>query len=99
MNVAHELDEGLNQVDHDREIWWNRFIKNLSQHVGQRSVMDLMSEAVVSVPPDAFLAQAAAAMLRERVHRLPVLDHEGRLLGIVSTTDVLRAFVDGAPSA
>jgi CBS domain-containing protein len=35
-------------------------------------------------------------MLAARVHRLPVLDGEKRLLGIVSTTDVLRAFVDAA---
>jgi CBS domain-containing protein len=32
--------------------------------------------------------------LRHRVHRLPVVDDGGRLLGIVSITDLLAAFVD-----
>jgi CBS domain-containing protein len=43
--------------------------------------------------------QAASDMLRERVHRLPVVDEQGRLLGIISMSDVLRAFVECAPQA
>jgi CBS domain-containing protein len=36
-------------------------------------------------------------MVRSRVHRLMVVDNEKRLLGIVSTMDILAAFADGAP--
>ncbi len=97
VDVAHELDGGMNEVEHQSEIWWNMFIKNVSQNVGQQSVMDLMTEDVASVTPDGLLVHAAATMLRERVHRLPVLNGQRRLLGIISTTDVLKAFVECSP--
>lgn len=97
VDVTYELDEGLTALEHESELWWGSFVRNLSQNVGQQSVMDLMTEDVVSVRPDTPLVEAASVMLRERVHRLPVVDHEGRLLGIVSMSDVLRAFVHWAP--
>jgi CBS domain-containing protein len=59
--------------------------------------MDLMTEDVVAVGAGELLSQAAVVMLRERVHRLPVLDNEKRLLGILSSTDILKAVVAGTP--
>jgi CBS domain-containing protein len=97
VDVAYELDEGLDGVEHQSEIWWNMFVKNVSQDVGQQSVMDLMTENVAFVGPDELLVHAAGIMLRERVHRLPVLNDQRRLLGIISTTDVLKAFVECSP--
>ena len=41
--------------------------------------------------------EAAAEMLRYRVHRLPVVDKQGKLLGIISTMDILTSFVEGTP--
>lgn len=97
VDVAYELDEGMNEVEHQSEVWWNMFINNVSQSVGQQSVMDLMTENVAAVGPDKLLVRAAATMLREKVHRLPVLNGQKRLQGIISTTDVLRAFVECSP--
>ena len=99
VDVAYELDESLSALEHESELWWGTFVRNLSQHVGQRSVMELMTEDVVSVGPETLLVQAASKMLQERVHRLPVVDSQGRLLGIISMSDVLRAFVECAPQA
>ncbi len=99
VDVAYELDESLSALEHESELWWGTFVRNLSQHVGQRSVMELMTEDVVSVGPETLLVQAASKMLQERVHRLPVVDAQGRLLGIISMSDVLRAFVECAPQA
>lgn len=97
VDVTYELDEGLMALEHESELWWGTYVRNLSQHVGQQNVMDLMTEDVVSVGPETLLVQAASDMLRERVHRLPVVDEQGRLLGIISMSDVLRAFVECAP--
>ncbi|MCY2994177.1 MAG: CBS domain-containing protein [Planctomycetota bacterium] len=99
VDVAYELDESLSALEHESELWWGTFVRNLSQHVGQRSVMELMTEDVVSVGPETLLVQAASKMLQERVHRLPVVDAQGRLLGIISMSDVLRAFVECTPQA
>jgi CBS domain-containing protein len=84
-------------MEHASEVWWDVFMRNLSESVGQQSVSDIMTEDVVFVTPDKNLVQAAAQMLRERVHRLPVLDDQRRLVGLLSSTDVLKAFVECAP--
>ncbi len=53
---------------------------------------ELMSEPAVTIGPDASLVEAAKLMYTRRVKRLPVVDHTGRLVGIVSRLDVLSVF-------
>ncbi len=55
-------------------------------------VADVMSPYVLSVSPQTPIAQAARLMVAEGVHRLLVTKH-GRVVGILSTMDVLRAVV------
>jgi CBS domain-containing protein len=55
----------------------------------------LMSAPAVTVHPEASLAGAARAMLTRKVKRLPVVDAEDRLCGIVSRADVLKIFLRG----
>jgi CBS domain-containing protein len=52
---------------------------------------EIMSTPVRTVRPDDQLRLAAARMVGTGVKRLPVVDDDGRLVGIVSRTDVLRA--------
>jgi CBS domain-containing protein len=85
-------------VAHESEAWWEVFVEAISEKVGHHSVSDVMTETVIAVTPETTLVQAADDMLRERVHRLPVVDGQRRLVGIVSTTDVLRAFIKHAPA-
>ena len=74
------------------------FIEKIAEHdLGRRKVSELMTDTVATVGPDTSLTDAAREMLRDRVHRLPVVDEKQRLLGIVSTMDLLGAFADGAP--
>ena len=51
-----------------------------------------MTAPAVTVAPDATVATAAAHMLDRDVNRLPVVD-AGRLVGIVTRADLVRAFV------
>jgi CBS-domain-containing membrane protein len=52
----------------------------------------LMTAEVISVAPDATIAEAARLMERNAVKRLPVVGEDGVLVGIVSRSDVLHAF-------
>lgn len=54
---------------------------------GSTKVRQVMTEVVVSVPPDADLAEAARIMGKYRVRRLPVVEN-GRLCGMVSLADL-----------
>ena len=51
---------------------------------------DLMTAPAVTTFPEASLPAAARMMDREDVKRLPVLDDLGRLVGIVTRSDLLR---------
>lgn len=59
----------------------------------QSKVADILSTTVHCVSPQATLHQVVEVMLREHVHRLPVLD-DGKLVGLISTLDVLRILRD-----
>jgi CBS domain-containing protein len=54
---------------------------------------DIMSQPVVSIGPDETVATAAKIMLRHRVKRLPVLDEQYELVGVVSRSDLVRSFL------
>lgn len=51
-------------------------------------VGDIMSHPPVVIDPEATLEEAEALMEEERIRRLPVVDAEGRLVGIISRSDV-----------
>jgi len=51
---------------------------------------DVMTQDLVRVSPDEPLDHAAHLMAERRIKRLPVVDADGRLIGILSRVDVLR---------
>jgi CBS domain-containing protein len=52
-------------------------------------VKDVMVEPVVTIGPGASMAEAAGLMVEHRIGCLPVIEN-GKLLGIVTETDILR---------
>jgi CBS domain-containing protein len=53
---------------------------------------DLMTSPAVTVGPRTTVRQAARLMAHRHVKRLPVVDADGRLLGIIGRSDVLAVF-------
>jgi CBS domain-containing protein len=56
---------------------------------------DLMTSPAVTIGPDDTVEHAAKLMYDRKVKRLPVIDHGGRLVGIISRTDILAVFDRG----
>ena len=54
-------------------------------------VRDWMSTDVITVTPDTTLPEAHQLMTNEEIRRLPVVDADGRLLGIVTIGDIRSA--------
>ena len=50
-----------------------------------------MTKNPVTCSPDMSIQDASDLMAREHVHRLPVLDKGGRLVGVISEKDILKA--------
>ena len=54
-------------------------------------VADRMARNPILIHADASLTEAATMMDRNHVHGLPVVDHDGTLVGVLSQTDLNRA--------
>lgn len=52
-------------------------------------VEDMMSNKVIKVQADDSVTDIADTMLKHRIHHIPVVAEDDRLLGIVSTMDIL----------
>lgn len=51
---------------------------------------DVMTRDVISIDPDSTVLQAARLMLQHRISGLPVIDANGKLVGVLSEGDFLR---------
>ncbi len=52
---------------------------------------NIMTDSVVSVSPESSLADVLQLFVEEGIHGAPVVDDEGRFVGVISTSDLLRA--------
>lgn len=57
-----------------------------------------MTKNPVTITPDASVVEASDLMKKEKVHRLPVLDKEKNLVGVISEKDILFATPSPASS-
>ncbi len=69
-----------------------RFEHELSQ-AAAATVGDAMSEKPVTCGPDDTLETVATLMHEHDISRVPVVDGDGKLLGLVARGDILRAMI------
>jgi CBS domain-containing protein len=65
----------------------------LELKLAARTVGEAMSAPALTIGPRRPVTEAATRMIDEAVNRLPVVDHNERLMGIVTRADLVRAFV------
>lgn len=56
-------------------------------------VADIMVKTVVSVPEDFTMEEAAATMLQHKISGAPVLADDGRLVGIITQSDLFKVLI------
>ena len=56
----------------------------------QFSVEDVMSKNVVTIKPTASIREVAEMLAEGHFHSVPVVDNEGNLKGLVTSTDLIR---------
>jgi CBS domain-containing protein len=66
-----------------------KFEERLKKMVGN-AVADVMTTEVFTVGPDDPAPRAANIMVDKKVNRVPVVDGDGRLVGIVARHDIIR---------
>jgi CBS domain-containing protein len=93
-DLLHRAELGTEK----RRKWWlrvltdtNQLARDFTKSHGQ-TAGDVMVRYVVTISPDADLADAADIMDTHRIKRLPVVEG-GRLVGILTRGDLVRALV------
>jgi CBS domain-containing protein len=54
-------------------------------------VKEIMTKKVFTIEPEASIEDAAKLMSRQKINRLPVVDKDGKLVGIVTRGDIIGA--------
>ncbi len=67
-----------------------RYERDLHKALGQ-TVADVMSHHPVTIGPEQPLSMAAHLMYDRQVHRLPVVNADGAVLGILTRGDIVRS--------
>jgi CBS domain-containing protein len=96
VGVVSEADLLLKEEHPDPELGvpqvWSRRRRVERDKAAATVASELMTAPAVTVPPTATIAEAARRMHTAEVKRLPVVDEEGLLVGIVSRADLLKVF-------
>lgn len=54
---------------------------------------DVMTKPVITVTPKTALQDAASLMIKYKIGGLPVVDDEEKVIGVITETDIFKAFV------
>lgn len=73
-------------------------VREINHLLSRLTVGEVMTRSVITIGPDDAARDAAQVMLEHRIGALPVLD-DGHLIGIITETDIVRAFVDTTAAA
>ena len=70
-----------------------RYEKELHKSLGQ-TVGEVMSDKPVTIKPNQLLPQAARLLHEKNIRRLPVVDEEGQVIGILTSGDIIRTMAE-----
>lgn len=57
----------------------------------ETKVGEVMSSPAITLSPNKTVKDAAALMLKKKIHRIPIVNERSRVIGIVTRTDILQA--------
>jgi len=64
-----------------------------------KTAKDIMTSPVVTIDDDEHVTRAAALMSEKNIKRLPVVNKQGELVGVISRLDILALVASGGPSS
>lgn len=68
-----------------------------TRQASRRRLAEIMTSRVISATPVTEIREIARVMLDERIHAIPILDHNRRLVGILATRDLLQGIANHGP--
>jgi CBS domain-containing protein len=99
------LDTFGKQNDNDLfpspDVTWKAFqeVRSLIGKSKGTKVGDVMTKSPICVTAESPLEDAAMLLLKKKIHRLPVVDGEGKLVGLISRGNVIKAALQSRKSS
>eukprot|EP00878_Enallax_costatus_P002108 GHUV01002275.1.p1 GENE.GHUV01002275.1~~GHUV01002275.1.p1 ORF type:complete len:215 (+),score=49.83 GHUV01002275.1:130-774(+) len=89
----------LGTVRNDKQLFpqadetWQAFkeVKRLLAKSSGKRISDVMTATPITVHPETSLDEAAMLLLAKKIHRLPVVDEQGKLVGVLSRGNLVKA--------
>jgi CBS domain-containing protein len=87
------VKQGTQELQLSRSLlrWWRDRVDH--RRAAATTAGQLMSKPAITITADATVARAARTLTEHGIKRLPVVDDDGRLVGIVSRKDLLTVFL------
>jgi CBS domain-containing protein len=90
--LAAKKISGVPVVDEQKRVVGIATEADVLAHPGAKTVEEIMTKRVISVKPDTPVEEIAKLLAKKKIKRVPVIDEKGKLVGIVSRADIVKAF-------
>jgi predicted transcriptional regulator len=100
-DLLHRVEAGTDR----RRSWWLQLFTGDTRLASEyieahgRKVADVMSRRVITALPDTPLSDIAIRMEKNAINRVPIVDSDGQLVGIVSRANLVQAIATAPRSA
>lgn len=99
VQIAYDLQCDVCVMPHVSECVRKTLIEALSADNAGVKVTSAMTAEVETISDTADIAEAAVRMIDCDIHHLPVVDESKKPIGIIATTDIVRAIADARKAA
>lgn len=66
----------------------------LNHVLSKLQIEEVMTQDVITTTPDAFIEDPARLMVENKIGGLPIVDEDNHVVGVITETDVFRAFIE-----
>lgn len=66
-----------------------KFMEKVKNSMGSKA-RDIMTKDIITISPDKEMEEGATLLVKNKIKRLPVIDKEGNIIGIVSRKDIMN---------
>ncbi len=94
IEITHEIQSDISALNYVTDRTREFLIRLLIDQGDTTLVKDVMTSPVETTTPDTNLVMAAKKLIERHYHHLPVVDANGKPVGVLSTSDFVRAFAD-----
>ncbi len=94
IGITHEIQADISALNYVSEATRDFLIQMIMDQGDTTFVSDVMTSPVETITPKTNLVVAAKKLVDRNYHHLPVVDESGAPIGILTTTDFVRAICD-----